>query len=80
MASRGGSLRNKSSDDIVRLLRHFGFELKRSGKHDTYEGYRGGQRRTAQVPRENPNIPMKTLYSILQQAGISKQEARTFWS
>ena len=76
---RGGALRNKSSGDVVRLLRYYGFELVRRGRHDTYEHRRGEDRRIAQVPRNKHSIPPKTLYAILTQAGITKDEAREFW-
>ena len=79
MSKGEGSLRNKSSDDVARLLRSYGFELVRSGRHDTYEGWIGNSRRTTQVPRNRKSIPLKTLYSILAQAGITKDEAREFW-
>lgn len=80
MASRRGSLRNKSSDDVIRLLRSFGFTLARRASHDIYKGQRGGKERTVAVPRNKPTIAPKTLYAILVQAGISKDEAREFWA
>jgi hypothetical protein len=48
--------------------------------HDTWQGLRAGRLASAQVPRDRPALALKTLYSILAQAGISKQEARAFWS
>ncbi|MFQ6133211.1 MAG: type II toxin-antitoxin system HicA family toxin [Armatimonadota bacterium] len=79
MASGSTPLRNKSSADVVRLLEHFGFARKRRGPHDTYEGFRCGGRRTAQVPRSKKNILPKTLSTILTQACIDDEEARAFW-
>lgn|GEM_PF-1932203 len=80
MDSSGGSLRNKSSRDVVRLLRHFGFGLVRRGHHDIYEGYRNNKRRVVTVPRRKKSIAPKTLLSILTQAAITKDEARGFWT
>jgi hypothetical protein len=65
---------------VAQLLRHFGYELARQGKHDTWHGFRAGRSRSAQVPRDRASLALKTLYSILAQAGITKQEARDFWS
>ena len=78
---RGGhSLRNKSSEQVIGLLRHYGLELVRRGGHDTYEGMRDGRRYVVQVPRNRRALPPKTVASILAQAGIGKQEALDFWS
>ena len=80
MQGSSGGFRNRSSRDVERLLRSFGFELVRRRRHDIYEGYREGTLRAVTVPRNKASIPPKTLLTILAQAGITKDEAREFWA
>jgi len=62
------------------MLRHFGFALKRRGTHgEVFEAERGGQRRNVTVPVQREAVLPKTLHSILEQAGISREEAVEFF-
>lgn len=59
--------------DIVRLLKQKGFVLDRShGSHQVW--FHPGTRKRAIVPMHNKDIPTGTLYAILKQAGIGKDE------
>jgi len=70
----------KSSQEVSRLLKHFGFTLKRPGRHgEIYEGERSGRRRVVCLPPGRETILPKTLASVLEQAGISKEEAIEFF-
>lgn len=59
--------------DIVRVLNQKGFVLDRSrGSHQIWLNPVSGKR--AIVPMHNKDIPVGTLYAILKQAGIDKDE------
>ena len=59
--------------DIVRILIKKGFILDRSrGSHQVW--LHPVNRKRAIVPMHNKDIPTGTLYSILKQAGIDKDE------
>ncbi len=59
--------------DIVRILTQKGFVLDRSrGSHQVWLHL--DSRKRAIVPIHNKDIPVGTLYSILKQAGIEKDE------
>lgn len=59
--------------DIVRVLNQKGFVLDRSrGSHQIWLNPVSGKR--AIVPMHNKDIPVRTLYAILKQAGIDKDE------
>ena len=59
--------------DIVRVLKKRGFVLDRSrGSHQIW--LHPVSRKRAVVPMHNKSIPIGTLYSILKQAGIDKNE------
>ncbi len=59
--------------DIVRILKQKGFVLDRSrGSHQIWFHPISGKR--VVVPMHNKDIPSGTLYSILKQAGIEKDE------
>jgi predicted RNA binding protein YcfA (HicA-like mRNA interferase family) len=59
--------------DIVRILKKKGFVLDRSrGSHQIW--LHPVSRKRAIVPMHNKDIPAGTLYSILKQAGIEKNE------
>jgi len=73
-----GKLRNKSSRQVAELLRHHGFTLEKSGPHERWM-HRSGERPPVIVPANRDAIAPKTLLSILEQAGIPKDEARGFW-
>ena len=74
-----GTLRNKSSRQVAELLRHYRYSLERPGPHERWVRYEGETPRYAFVPAGRAAIAPKTLLSILEQAGISKEEARRFW-
>jgi len=62
-----------TSKDVVRLLKQKGFVLDRSrGSHQIW--LHPDSRKRAVVPMHNKDIPTGTLYSILKQAGIDKNE------
>ena len=69
----------KSSRQVAELLKHFGFVLEKAGPHQHWAHHSGDRPRYATVPANREAIAPKTLLSILQQAGISKEEARRFW-
>jgi predicted RNA binding protein YcfA (HicA-like mRNA interferase family) len=59
--------------DIVRILKQKGFVLDRSrGSHQVW--LHPVSRKRAIVPFHNNDIPTGTLYAILKQAGIEKNE------
>jgi len=59
--------------DIVRILKQKGFILDRSrGSHQIW--LHPVSRKRAVVPMHNKDIPAGTLYAILKQAGIEKNE------
>ena len=58
---------------IVKILKQKGFVLDRSsGSHQVW--LHPISRKRAIVPMHNKDIPIGTLYSILKQAGIDKDE------
>ena len=62
-----------TSKDIVKILLQKGFVLDRSkGSHQIW--LHPDSRKRAIVPMHNKDIPKGTLYSILKQAGINKEE------
>jgi predicted RNA binding protein YcfA (HicA-like mRNA interferase family) len=70
----------RSSREVEALLRHLGFRLDRPGKgHDIWA--RDADGRCVSLPRDRPSggIPVGTLKFILIQAGISRQDALSFW-
>lgn len=59
--------------DIVKILKQKGFVLDRSrGSHQVW--LHPVSRKRVIVPVHNKDIPKGTLYSILKQAGIGKEE------
>ncbi len=59
--------------DIARILNQKGFVLDRvRGSHQIW--LHPVSRKRAVVPMHNKDIPTGTLYSILKQAGIEKDE------
>ena len=59
--------------DIVRIIKQKGFVLDRSrGSHQIW--LHPVSRRRVIVPMHNKDIPTGTLFSILKQAGIEKNE------
>ncbi|GAB1451111.1 type II toxin-antitoxin system HicA family toxin [Draconibacterium sp.] len=59
--------------DIIRILKQKGFVLDRvRGSHQIW--LHPVSRKRAVVPMHNKDIPTGTLYSILKQAGIDKNE------
>ena len=62
-----------TSKDIARILKQKGFVLDRvRGSHQIW--LHPVSRKRAVVPMHNKDIPTGTLYSILKQAGIEKDE------
>jgi predicted RNA binding protein YcfA (HicA-like mRNA interferase family) len=62
-----------TSKDIVRILKEKGFILDRSrGSHQVWLHLALHKR--VIVPIHNKDIPTGTLYAILKQAGIDKEE------
>lgn len=80
MPKNQGKLRNKSSKQVAELLQHFGFKLEKPGPHEHWAKHASARKRLAIVPAKRESIAPKTLLSILEQAGISKEEARKFWA
>ncbi len=65
--------RSLSSKDLVRILQQKGFLLDRSsGSHQIW--LHPDSRKRAVVPMHNKDLPTGTLYAILKQAGIDKNE------
>ena len=59
--------------DIARILKQKGFVLDRArGSHQIW--LHPVTRKRAIVPMHNKDIPTGTMYSILKQAGIDKDE------
>jgi predicted RNA binding protein YcfA (HicA-like mRNA interferase family) len=70
----------RSSQEVEALLSHFGFRLGHRGKgHDIW--VRDADGRSVSVPRNRRSggIPVGTLKFILIQAGVSREEAVSFW-
>jgi predicted RNA binding protein YcfA (HicA-like mRNA interferase family) len=62
-----------TSKDIVRILKQKGFVLDRSrGSHQVW--LHPVSRKRVTVPMHVKDLPMGTLYSILKQADIDKDE------
>lgn len=62
-----------TSKDIVKILQKKGFILDRSsGSHQLW--IHPVTRKRATIPMHNKDLPTGTLYSILKQAGIDKDE------
>ena len=62
-----------TSKDIIRILKQKGFILDRSrGSHQIF--LHPVTRKRAVVPMHNKDLPKGTMYSILKQAGINKDE------
>ena len=62
-----------TSKDVVRILQQKGFLLDRSsGSHQIW--LQTNLRKRAIVPMHNKDLPIGTLYAILKQAGIDKDE------
>jgi predicted RNA binding protein YcfA (HicA-like mRNA interferase family) len=80
MSKGPGKLRNKSSRQVAALLQHYGFILKKPGPHEHWWKRDSLAEKRVIVPARRQSIAPKTLSSILEQAGISKDEARQFWS
>jgi predicted RNA binding protein YcfA (HicA-like mRNA interferase family) len=61
--------------DIVKILLRKGFVLDRSrGSHQVY--LHPISRKRVIVPMHNKDLPIGTMYSILKQAGIDKEELK----
>ncbi len=59
--------------NVVRILKQNGFVLDRSrGSHQIW--LHPVSRKRSVIPMHNKDIPTGTLYSILKQAGIEKDE------
>lgn len=69
----------RSTREVEQLLRHFGYILERRTKEDVWRHRETG--RTVIVPRNRASgeVYVGTLKSILEQAGISREEALGFW-
>ncbi len=62
-----------TSKDLVRILQQKGFLLDRSGgSHQIWR--HPVSRKRAIVPKHSKDLPTGTLYAILKQAGIDKNE------
>ncbi len=62
-----------TSKEIIRILKQKGFILDRSrGSHQIY--LHPVTRKRAVVPMHNKDLPKGTMYSILKQAGINKDD------
>lgn len=60
-------------DEIIRLLTKHGFELVRTkGSHRIFKNKTSGK--MAVVPMHKRDLPKGTMFSILKQAGIDKEE------
>jgi len=67
------SIPSLTSKDIIRILQHKGFLLDCSnGSHQVW--LHPVSRKRAIVPMHNKDLPVGTLYAILKQAGINKNE------
>jgi predicted RNA binding protein YcfA (HicA-like mRNA interferase family) len=74
-----GRLLPRSTREIEHLLTHFGFRFAHHGKEDIW--LRETDRRVVAVPRNRSSgqIPVGTVKGILFQAGISREDAISFW-
>jgi predicted RNA binding protein YcfA (HicA-like mRNA interferase family) len=63
--------------DLIRFLEQNGFVLDHvSGSHYIY--YHPLSKRRAVVPRHNRDVPRGTLFSLLREAGFSRDDLRDF--
>ena len=69
----------RSTRQIAHLLTHFGFHLARSRKEQVWINDTTGRRAVVPPGRSSGQIPVRTVISILDQAGISREEALGFW-
>ncbi|MCO4294346.1 type II toxin-antitoxin system HicA family toxin [Solitalea sp. MAHUQ-68] len=62
-----------TSKEIIKILLRKGFILERTkGSHQLF--FHPDSKRRVIVPMHNRDLPKGTFYSILKQAGISKEE------
>ncbi|MEW6095910.1 MAG: type II toxin-antitoxin system HicA family toxin [bacterium] len=60
-------------EKVIKILLRNGFELDHSrGSHRVYYNSSNGKRVT--IPYHKKNLPKGTLFSILQQAGLTKED------
>ena len=65
--------------DLIKFLEQNGFVLDHvSGSHWVY--YHSGSKRRAVVPRHNRDVPRGTLFSLLREAGFSRDDLSDFLS
>jgi len=63
--------------DLIRFLEQNGFVLDHvSGSHYIY--YHSVSKRRAVVPHHNRDVPRGTLFSLLREAGFSRDDLRDF--
>lgn len=69
-----GTLAGYRYRDVVRRLRHFGFQFDRqaAGSHEIW--YNPATKRYTTIPNHPGDIPQGTLRAILSQAGVSVAE------
>jgi predicted RNA binding protein YcfA (HicA-like mRNA interferase family) len=67
------NLTSLTSKDVIKILKQKGFVLDRSrGSHQVW--LHPVSRKRAIVPMHNKDLPTGTLYAILKQAGVEKNE------
>ena len=68
-------LSSLTPEKIIKVLENKGFVLERvKGSHHIY--YNPETRRRAVVPLHKKDLPRGTMFEILKQAGITKEELR----
>jgi predicted RNA binding protein YcfA (HicA-like mRNA interferase family) len=61
-----------SSDEIVKVLRKFGFDfVSQKGSHAKFKNPEG---RTVIIPMNKKEIPIGTFRSIIKQSGLTQQD------
>lgn len=68
-----GNIPSLTPKELCKILEQRGFQLKRiNGSHHYFQHPLSGK--IAVVPLHNKDLPKGTLFSILKQAGIDKEQ------
>jgi len=75
-----GRLTPRSTRDMEKLLRHFGYRrVRREGGHDFWTRDNDGRTVSLPAAKRAGTIPVGTVKGVLDDAGISREDALRFW-
>lgn len=67
-----GKIKELPVKKVLKILRKFGFEFLRQGKHSVY--YNSQKKITIPVPTSHRVITRGVIQSLIKQTGISREE------